>query len=593
MAEINHAAAPTGTLTDIVGTAESAVRIYRSTFPASVPFSEEYAAAIEWLAENKPDVVVETIADPTMADPYVFLRVDTAVSAGPLLTPGARWLPLPDVSADQFDRFFDDQRQATGVDEHLDPYNATPPGPDGTTLIDDWSRLNQTAVAEVVGSKSRRWPWSCFTPTADDICTLVAEIAAKGGHLSIAGRRHSQGGQTFGAGNVVLDITDFDEILAFDRDAKTIVVQTGITWDKIQRFIHPHGLSVEVMQAYPYFTVGGSLGVSVHDSDIRFGPLIETVNSFRIALSDSRVLHVSRTEHPEVFGLAIGGLGLIGVILDVELQLTDDILLQQGTPKLVPIEDFVSTFHEFFGREDVVNAYARPCFAHGEDFLKQVSIVDFTKVPSDDQPPTVWDIATQQYVGLRKLIYDMSRKYSWAMEMRWQLEAAYGDNFGGGVVSRNNQMRADIRIPGDYRSPTDTDALQEYFIPTDRFADFVVALRTILTEHHVNVMSAGIRYVPRSSESVLSYSRDADVFGIVMVFNHGTSPDEIDEVRSFTRSIIDAAIAHGGVYYLPYAGYATVEQSRAAYPHLDEFFAKKRDYDAAGVFDSTFSREYG
>lgn len=69
MAEINHAAAPTGTLTDIVGTAESAVRIYRSTFPASVPFSEEYAAAIEWLAENKPDVVVETIADPTMTDP--------------------------------------------------------------------------------------------------------------------------------------------------------------------------------------------------------------------------------------------------------------------------------------------------------------------------------------------------------------------------------------------------------------------------------------------------------------------------------------------------------------------------------------------
>lgn len=347
------------------------------------------------------------------------------------------------------------------------------------------------------------------------------------------------------------------------------------------------------MQAYPFFTVGGSLGVSVHDSDIRFGPLIETVNSFRIALSDSRVLDVRRDENPELFGLAIGGLGLIGMILEVELQLTDDILLQQGDPKHVPLEDFVETFREFFGRQKVVNAYARPCFAHGDDFLRQVSVVEFSEVPSTGQPSSLWDIETQRYVGLRKLIYDMSRRYPWAMEMRWKLEAAYGDNFGGGVVSRNNQMRADIRIPGDYRSSTDTDALQEYFVPTDRFADFITGLRGVLERNQVNVMSAGIRFVPQSSESVLSYSPNADVFGIVLVINHATSPSALDAVLAWTREIIDLAIARGGVYYLPYAGAATRDQSRRAYPRLDEFFASKKVYDSANVFDSMFSRAYG
>lgn len=578
-------------LTERFESAQHTVHVFRSSFPPSCSFAGDFDQAIDWLRSNAPHVELRVVTDPVVADPYVVCRVDERCFAGPLDIPGSRWLELP-VSVDQFDEFFRDEHRRIENPVTIAPYNATPPGPDGTTMINDWSRLNETAVDEVVGPKSDRWPWSCFTPTELDVCNLISEVAAAGGTMSIAGRRHSQGGQTFAPGAVVVDITDFDEIVDFDAAAQTIRVQTGVTWDKIQRFIQPHGLSVRVMQAYPYFTVGGSLGVSVHDSDIRFGPLIDTVNSIRVALSDGRVLTASRDEHPELFGLAVGGLGLIGFILDVELQLTDDIVLEQQEPATVPLDQFVETFQRFQSTEGVVNVYARPCFAHGDDFLREVSVVYFKELSPKGEPPSIFEIATQRYMGLRKFFYDLSRRYGWAMALRWGLEQQYGDDFGAQAVSRNNQMRADIRIPGDYRSDVNTDALQEYFVPVDRFAEFVAGMRTILEAYDVNVMSAGIRFVPKSTESVLSYSADADVFGIVLVVNHDISPSALERVRTWTREIVEVAIAHGGVFYLPYATLASSEQLRRAYPRFDEFLELKGQYDPHALFDSRFLHHY-
>ncbi|MEP6623838.1 MAG: FAD-dependent oxidoreductase, partial [Acidimicrobiia bacterium] len=258
-------------------TATSVVEIYRSSFPSSEPFSAGFDTAVAWLRANKPEVKLEILTDPMMADTLVFFRTDATVSAGPLWAPSpAAWLQLDPlgITPDNFDQFFGDQRNKLAHPEVIQPYNATPEMPDGTTLINDFSRLNETAAREVLGKQHLRWPWSAFPPTEADLCNVVAEAARNGHQISIAGKRHSQGGHTFFEGAVVIDITDFNEILSFDPVAKTIVVQSGTTWDQIQRFVAPHGLSVQIMQAYPFFTVGGSLGVSVHESDLRFGPII-------------------------------------------------------------------------------------------------------------------------------------------------------------------------------------------------------------------------------------------------------------------------------------------------------------------------------
>ena len=57
--------------------------------------------------------------------------------------------------------------------------------------------------------------------------------------------------------------------------------------------------------------------------------------------------------------------------------------------------------------------------------------------------------------------------------------------------------------------------------------------------------------------------------------------------------MIDAALACGGRYYLPYRLHATPEQFDRAYPQASAFFAKKRTYDPDGVFQNQFYLKYG
>src|SRR6266540_1520405 len=67
--------------------------------------------------------------------------------------------------------------------------------------------------------------------------------------VSISGSRHSQGGHTYTGGGVVLHMRGFNRVRAVDPAALTITVESGATWDEVQRAIAPRGLALKVMQS--------------------------------------------------------------------------------------------------------------------------------------------------------------------------------------------------------------------------------------------------------------------------------------------------------------------------------------------------------
>src|SRR5437867_1021954 len=57
--------------------------------------------------------------------------------------------------------------------------------------------------------------------------------------VSISGSRHSQGGHTYTAGGIVLNMRGFNRIRAIDPVAMTITVESGATWDEVQQAVAP------------------------------------------------------------------------------------------------------------------------------------------------------------------------------------------------------------------------------------------------------------------------------------------------------------------------------------------------------------------
>ncbi|MES1180893.1 MAG: FAD-binding oxidoreductase, partial [Verrucomicrobiota bacterium] len=188
--------------------------------------------------------------------------------------------------------------------------NETVPSPPGT--VNDASHLDQTTVSKI-------WPVPNDPALAETQLAGLLQFA-RTNHLkvSIAGARHSMGGQAVFPGCLYLDMTAMNKVRV-DKKAGTVTVGAGTMWHQLQHQLDAMGLAVDVMQTPNVFTVGGALSVNAHGSNPASGPMSSTVKSMRVALPDGQVVTCSPTENADVWSRVIGGYGMFGVILEATL----------------------------------------------------------------------------------------------------------------------------------------------------------------------------------------------------------------------------------------------------------------------------------
>jgi FAD/FMN-containing dehydrogenase len=413
--------------------------------------------------------------------------------------------------------------------------------------------------------------------------------------VSISGSRHSQGGHTYTAGGIVLDMRGFNRVRAVDPDAMTLTVESGATWDEVQRAIAPRGLAVKVMQSSNIFTVGGTLSANAHGRDIDVTQVVEVVESFRLLLADGSVVSVSRDENPELFSLVIGGYGLYGVILDVTLRVTRDELYEQRAVSMDYRE-----FPGYFARHirpdsEVALMLARPSIDPDPgSFLRELVVVTWRRAG----PGSVgtFDLTEEAHVWRDRFFFGLSRRSGWAKSLRWRLQKRL--ELGAGqarIVSRNNAMRPPLAPLEflEHRSRSDTDIIQEYYVPVASFVAFMDRFREILVADRMNVLSSTVRYVTPNATPALAYAPHGEAFAIIQMSNVGLSAEEQARAEAVTRRLVDAALEHGGTYYLTYQLYPTPAQFHRAYPNARHAFERKRFYDPDEIFSSQFYERYG
>lgn len=194
-------------------------------------------------------------------------------------------------------------------------------------------------------------------------------------------------------------------------------------------------------------------------------------------------------------------------------------------------------------------------------------------------------------VALPKFFLGLSRINDSGKTLFWQTQKAYTEKVDGKLISRNNAMRSDSAFM-EYANGSQTEVLQEYFVPVDRFEAYLDDLRKVLKEEEqLNLLNVTVRYVEKNDEPMLNYAKQ-DMFALVLLINQGKDQKSIEETRKGVRQMIDVTLKHDGSYYLPYYGYATKEQMAKAYPRTEEFFDLKHSYDPETRFNSIFLKEY-
>lgn len=428
--------------------------------------------------------------------------------------------------------------------------------------------------------------------TVSDIHDVLKQAQRDNLPVCMKGASHNLGGHAFDDGAICLDMKNFQRVVALDAQQKQITVESGITWEKVQNTINPAGLAVKAMQSDNIFTVGGSLSSNAHGRDVHSPAVIESVLGFRMMLADGSVVSVSRTENPELFRLAIGGYGLFGIILDVDLALVDNCLYQQNS-EIIPVHALPEYFERTVRLDPSAELFlARPSIAP-RNFLDDTIVSTWRRssIVRDD----VFSLDHERNVRRDRFLFGLSRKYGWGKTLRWLAEKQISRHPPHrGFVSRNNAMRPPVSAVKmfQYDSPADTDTIQEFFVPIPRFPGFLAAARVVFRESQTNLLGMTIRYLKVDRESFLSYAPKEEAFAIVLYINEMLSPDGQAKGKALIQRLTRLALENEGTFYLTYARDVELEDLRRAYPGIDTFFRVKHRIDPENRFTSRFFELY-
>lgn len=451
-----------------------------------------------------------------------------------------------------------------------------PPG-----FVDDASRMNRTQVAEI-------WRAPADLATAEtELRAILHRATRENKKVAIAGARHSMGGQTIWPDGIALDMLPLNH-LALDEERDVLRVGAGARWAEIIPYLDARGRSVAIMQSNNNFTVGGSLSVNCHGWQHDQPPIASTVESIRVMTADGQVVTCNRQENAELFSLVLGGFGLFGVILEVELRVVPNARYQPRL-ELVKVDQYVSRFDERVSRHnDVGMAYGRLFVAPGEPFLCEAMLTVFESVPAG--PEGIPALASPGFGKLRREVFRAQIGSESGKEVRWKAETMLGDRLGSDSFSRNQLLNEDAEVFREQNADR-TDILHEYFVPYDQFASFLERAREIITRHNGDLLNVTVRNVKADGDTFLRYA-DRDMFGFVMLFSQERSPAGDDRMRPMTQELVDAAIACGGRFYLPYRLHATKEQFEHAYPQANRWAEFKRQYDPNELFQNQLYEHY-
>lgn len=456
-----------------------------------------------------------------------------------------------------------------------------------STLVNDMhSQLNPTRVDRVIPIDS-----------LDTLRRVVHDARANGKAISIAGGRHAAGGQQFGAGAVVADMTPMNRVLSFDPARGEIEVEAGIQWPALIEYTvaaqrgQPHPWGIIQKQGIDRITIGGTLAANAHGSGLGLKPFIGDVEAFTLLDAGGELRRCSRRENPELFRLAIGGYGLFGIVTSVRLRLAPRRVLQRVV-ELRDVETLVSAFERRQGEGFLYGNFQYVTDARSDDFTRRGVLSVYGPAPAaapmpEDQPL----LSDPEWKRLIQLAHtDKARAFRFYAD---RLQAAsdqtvWSDTHQRGAYVDDYHRWLDEQSGARHHA---TEILIEFFVPRPALAPFLEDARRDFLEHRVDVIFGTIRMIEADDESFLPWARWP---GACVVFNLHTehTAHGVERAAQTFRRLVDLAAARGGTYFLTYHRFATRAQVEASHPRFVEFLRRKRAYDPEERFQSDWYRHY-
>lgn len=447
----------------------------------------------------------------------------------------------------------------------------------GSAVLNDASELSATPVHKhIIVSDAKH-------DLVDRLRSELEEARAEGRPINIGAARHSMGGQAIPKDGTAITLDD--AMLEFDSANRSYLVHAGARWSQIIAALDPLGASPKVMQSNNDFGVAATFCVNAHGWPAPLGPMGATVKAIELMLPDGELMTASRDQNPEMFAGSMGGYGLTGAILSMEVEAEKNWRLEP-TFEHLEARAFAPAFMTALQDPDVNMAYGRLNVDHDRFFQDALLITYRPAADQEGLPPAA---GSGLMSHLARYVYRAQLGNDRMKRLRWGIETRLGPALAG-ASTRNSLINEPVATLDD-RDPNRTDILHEYFVAPDRFVEFLELCRAVIPASYQEFLNVTLRYIAPDRESWLSYAPVGRIAAVMSFSQEKTARAEADMAR-MTRDLVEGMIAIGGSYYLPYRPHPTVDQFQRAYPRAAEFAAAKRALDPDLIFRNNLWDQY-
>jgi FAD/FMN-containing dehydrogenase len=438
------------------------------------------------------------------------------------------------------------------------------------------SRLNPTQHARIERPR-----------TAEQVADLLHTAARAGQRVAIAGAQHAMGGQQFAAGGWLLDTSNMDGILGFDREPGLLRCGAGIRWPALQQFLvgcrskEGQGWALRQKQTgADDFSLGGALAANIHGRGLDLRPFVEDIEAFTLVAPDGAILRVDRKLAPEKFALCVGGYGMFGVVIDVTLRLAPRQVVARRVC-LLRRDELSAAFDQ--ARADGAQ-YGDFQFAIDPDSRDFLDLGVFsTYIPCDGVEDAPRHLSATDWCDLLALAHtDKSaafRRYS-GFYLATDGQRYGSDDHQFGVYLDGYHDAID-----DCLGHRGSELITELYVPRDAIGQFLGVLADDCRRHRTDIIYGTVRQIRAEHETRLRWARQ-DWACVVLNVHVRHDAAGRQQARAHMQRLIDRALQFGGSFYLTYHRCARADQLRAAYPEIDQVLAMKRDCDPHGVLAS-------
>lgn len=376
-----------------------------------------------------------------------------------------------------------------------------------------------------------------------------------------------------------------DRILSFDEQTGVLHAEAGLELGKLYKLMLPRRWISPVSPGTRHVTLGGMVASDIHGRNHHVaGTFGSHVRSLRMRVGDGRILHCSREEHSDLFRATLGGMGLTGHILEVEVQLkrVDAPWIYEESERLPTLEQVFAKLREASASWPMTVAWIDTSSKGsrlGRGIVMRARWATAEEAPSSAPPPTPrgrlpFDfpngLANPFTFGiLNRLWYSKHPatpvKHMVAPEsFYWILDMV--DDWNR-VFGRRGFTQYQCVLPSS----------------VDVFRGFLELFQKLGACSFVTVL----KDCGEEGEGLISFPKLGSTIAVDIPLRSA------EHGQRMTDAFNEYVLRHGGRIYLAKDAFSRPEHIREMYPRLQEWKEVCRRYDPEGQLRSALSRRCG